>query len=110
MTPTGCRCISRSRQRPSGDSLEVWGCARPAHVAASDTGDPQLVEIQFQANSRGPYKTVQNLAITDPHGYFDTRVMFGSSGRVRLSWSYPPVDAYSQPTPVYSRVVQITVQ
>ncbi len=93
----------------SGNSLEVWGCARPAHVAASDTGDPQLVEIQFQANSRGPYKTVQNLAITDPHGYFDTRVMFDSSGRVRLSWSYPPVDAYSQPTPVYSRVVQITV-
>ena len=92
-----------------GRSLEVWGCARPAKVASRDTGDPQLVAIQFQANSRGAFTTLQNLAITDPHGYFDTRVVFPSSGRVRISWSYPPVDAYSQPTPVYSRMVQITV-
>ncbi len=93
----------------NGRSLEVWGCARPAHVAAIDTGNPQLVEIQFQPSSGGPFKTVQTLAVTDPHGYFDTRVVFDSSGRVRLSWSYPPVDAYSQPTPVFSRQAQITV-
>jgi hypothetical protein len=93
-----------------GRSLEVWGCTRPSPVALADTHNPQVVQIQLQANNGGPFQTIQTIAITDDqHGYFDTRVTFPSSGRVRISWSYPPVDAYSQPTPVYSRVVQITI-
>jgi hypothetical protein len=93
-----------------GRSLEVWGCARPAHVAALATAEPQDVEIQFKPRSGGPFTTIQTLAITNPRGYFDTRVAFPSSGTVRLTWSYPPLDPSASPSPAYSRLVKITVR
>ena len=93
----------------NGHSLEVWGCARPSHNAAKSSGDPGTVSIQLQPNSRGPFQTLKTVAITDAHGYFDTRVLFPSGGRVRLTWAYPPPDPFSEPTAVFSRVVQITI-
>jgi hypothetical protein len=94
----------------SGQSIEVWGCARPAYYASIDTGgQPQNVEIQFQPASGGAFTTVKTMTITDPHGYFDTRVSFPSSGTVRLTWSYPPSATDLLPYRVYSRHVQITV-
>jgi hypothetical protein len=92
-----------------GQSIEVWGCARPAHYASIDTGQPQNVEIQFQPASGGAFTTVKTITITDPHGYFDTHVSFPSSGTVRLTWSYPPSAANSSPYAVYSRHVQVTL-
>ncbi|MDQ2760080.1 MAG: hypothetical protein M3Y17_06520, partial [Actinomycetota bacterium] len=98
----------------SGGRLEVWGCARPAHFALSDPGGgAQSVQVQFQPSSGGDFSTVQTVPITDPHGYFDVRLKFPSSGTVRLAYSYPKGDA---PLPVqlagytlYSRSVQVTI-
>ena len=87
-----------------GQSLEVWGCVRPAHYAQSDTGRPQRVLIQQQSATGGPFRTVGAVTITNVHGYFDVHVRFPSSGSVRLSWSYP-----HGPT-IYSRLVQVSLR
>jgi hypothetical protein len=93
-----------------GKSFEVWGCVRPAHYASIDTGGAtQVVAIQFQLGSRGPFTTVRSVTITDPHGYFDVRVPFPASGTVRLTWTYPANDPLLAPGyHVYSRHVQIS--
>jgi hypothetical protein len=65
-----------------GRSLEVWGGARPTHFA---TGRQQ-VSIEFRTGSRGAFKTLQKVTITNKRGYFDIRMTFPSSGQVRLSW------------------------
>jgi hypothetical protein len=77
-----------------GQSLEVWGCLRPAHYAILDTSQAQTVAIQFQPNSRSPWQTVQSVTISRPNQscYFDVRVRFPSTGNVRLGWSYPTQD------------------
>ena len=95
-----------------GQSLEVWGCARPAHYASMDTGgEPQVVQIQFQQGSSGPFTTLASVTITDPHGYFDTHVSFPASGTVRLVWTYPDDDLMLAPgDTAYSRHVQVTVR
>jgi len=92
-----------------GQSLEVWGCARPSQFVLSAAGDPQTVSIEFAPGSSGNFKSIQTVPITNPRGYFDTRVVFPGSGFVRLRWSYPPADAYSQATPVFSRLVHVTI-
>jgi hypothetical protein len=105
----------------AGESLEVWGCARPSKFITGTTGttttttttapgEPQTVSIEFAPGSSGAFKSLQTVPITNPRGYFDTRVVFPRSGYVRLRWSYPPADAYSQATPVFSRVVHVTVR
>jgi hypothetical protein len=86
-----------------GQSLEVWGCVRPAHYAQINTGTAQRVKLELAPRSGGPFKSLGEVTITNPHGYFDTRVRFPSTGTVRLAWSYP-----RGPT-VYSRVVAITI-
>jgi hypothetical protein len=94
-----------------GQGLEVWGCARPAHYASMDTGGAsQVVQIQFQHGSRGPFTTLSSVTITDPHGYFDTHVSFPASGTVRLVWTYPADDPLLAPGyTANSRHVQVTV-
>jgi hypothetical protein len=87
----------------NGKALEVWGNVRPAHYAQLDTKDPQQVRIDFQSGSKGPFKTLQTVTITNPHGYFDVEVSFPSSGTVRLSWTYP-----HGPT-IHSRPLTVTV-
>jgi hypothetical protein len=92
-----------------GRSLEVWGCARPAHAFAQ----PQ-VAVQFQRGSRGPYTTLKTVQVTDPHGYFDVRMTFPASGSVRLAWTYPP-PVTGAPDPMaaktaFSRIVRVAVQ
>jgi hypothetical protein len=91
-------------------SLEVWGCARPSQFVVSSTGDPQTVSIEFSPGSSGTFKSLQTVPITNPRGYIDTRVAFPRSGYVRLRWSYPPGDAYSHATPVFSRLVHVTLR
>ena len=83
-----------------GRALEVWGCARPAHVASGS----QSVEIQFQAGSHGAFKTVRTVAISNHRGYFDVRQTFTGSGSARLAWTYP------NGATVHSRTQRITVR
>jgi hypothetical protein len=92
--------ITRSpRQR-----LEVWGCARPAGYAFDDTTKLQTVAIQFQPGSRGSFRTLRTVQITNVAGYFDVTQRFPSSGAVRLEWRYP--NGYA----VHSREVNISVR
>jgi hypothetical protein len=93
----------------SGQSLEVWGCARPSGFVTTDTGEVQTVTIQLQPASGGAFKSVETIPITNTRGYFDVRVVFPSSGTVRLMWSYPPMDPFTPPASVYSRLVQVNV-
>jgi hypothetical protein len=86
--------------QPAGQGLEVWGCVRPARYA----GPHQRVRIELQALGRGPFKPVKTVTIADPDQYFDTNVVFSSSGVVRLAWSYP-----HGPT-IYSREVQVVAR
>lgn len=100
-------------------SLEVWGCVRPAHYAQSDTGAPQRVQIQFQRGSRGAFTTLRTVTITSSRGYFDIHMAFPAGGSVRLAWTYPKNDPLLTPgmqlnppegATVYSRTARVTVK
>jgi hypothetical protein len=69
--------------------LLVWGCVRPAPDAARATRRRQQVGIQFKPASGRAFTTVQTVALTGPHGYFEIRHTFGGSGEVRLAWRPP---------------------
>jgi hypothetical protein len=88
----------------SGHPLEVWGCVRPAPDAAAATHRRQSAQIQFRPGTRGAFRTVQTVPITNPHGYFDVLHTFRSSGAVRIAWRYP-----SGPE-VFSRTVVISLR
>ena len=97
----------------NGSKLHVWGCARPAPLAALDTGQPQQVDIQFQPSIGGPFTTVQPVTVTSTSGcYFDASVVFPGSGMVRVMWTYPSTDPTLVPfgpAVAMSRDVQITL-
>jgi hypothetical protein len=106
---------ARSRRQ----SLEVWGCVRPAHYAQLDTGAPQKVQIQFQRGSRGAFTTLRTVTITSSRGYFDVHMSFAASGSVRLAWTYPKNDPLltsgvqlnpPEGDTVYSRTTRVTVK
>jgi len=96
-----------------GHSLHVWGCVRPAHYAALDTGRTQIARIEFKPRSGGSFQTIKTVQITNPRGYFDTTVKFPASGTVRLAWTYPADDPFLSLTmlgaSIASRSVTITV-
>jgi hypothetical protein len=83
-----------------GRRLEVWGCVRPAH----EYSGAQLVQIQFEAGSKGPFRTLFTVPIVSNRGYFDVRERFSASGAVRLSWRSPGGPR------IYSRVVKIRLR
>jgi hypothetical protein len=97
-----------------GHRLEVWGCVRPASYAAVDTGVAQFVAIQFKRRSGGPFETLKAVQLTNPRGYFDTRVKFPASGTVRLAWTYPAGDPFlsvvEQGTTIHSRHVTVAIR
>src|SRR6516165_6535549 len=103
--------------RSPRQSLEVWGCVRPAHYARLDTQAPQQVQIQFQRGSRGGFTTLRTLTVNTVRGYFDLHMRFPASGSVRLAWAYPKNDPLLSPgkvnppqgATVYSRTVKVTV-
>jgi hypothetical protein len=86
-----------------GQSLEVWGCVRPAHFAMQGSKTLQVASIQFKPSSGGAFKTIQRVTITNTDGYFTTSVKFPSSGSVRIAWSQPGTGL------VYSRVAPVTI-
>jgi hypothetical protein len=87
-----------------GQPLVVWGCVRPAPDAAATTHTPQHVQIQFSPTGAGRFRTVQRVALTDRHGYFEVRATFPGSGDVRLAWRYP------QGPEIHSRTVVISLR
>jgi hypothetical protein len=89
----------------SGQPLEVWGCVRPVHYVHSRKR--QMATVQWKPTSDGSFKTVKRVVLTDPYGYFDTRVTFPSSGLVRITWSYPRGAGGGQ---IHSRAVQVTIR
>ncbi len=99
-----------------GRSLEVWGCARPAPYARTDTGAANPVEIQFQRNSRGKFTTLRTVAVNDPKGYFDLHMKFPGNGTVRLAWTYPASDQLLgyfdplKPHAIFSRSQRISLR
>jgi hypothetical protein len=94
-----------SETAKSGQALEVWGCVRPVHYVHSRK--PQVAKVQWQPASGGAFKTVKRVILTDPYGYFDTRVRFPSSGLVRVTWSYPRGGGGGQ---IHSRTVKVTIR
>jgi hypothetical protein len=104
-------------QAHSGDALEVWGCARPAHYAYLDTHRAQHVQIQFRAASSRDFRTVRTVRLSAASScYFDIHQVFPGTGLVRLAWSYPQGDhrlldpAAPSQRAIYSRPVKITLQ
>ena len=95
-----------------GARLEVWGAARPAHFAMIDVpADPETVDVEFKPAGARSFAVVRTVTVTSPHGYFDTRVSFPSSGTVRLAWSYPTDDPLlTRNGRIYSRNVQIKLR
>ncbi|HEY5190333.1 MAG TPA: hypothetical protein VII87_14960, partial [Solirubrobacteraceae bacterium] len=87
-----------------GHALVVWGCVRPAHVAARSDHRPQRVRIQFQAGGAGAFKTVRTVTVTNPHGYFEVAQKFPGSGSVQLAWTYP------HGPQITSRAVSVTLR
>ena len=81
-------------------SLEVWGGVRPAGYSLA----PTLAQIQFQPGSRGAFKTVQMVTITNSRGYFDVHQAFTQSGSVRIAWT--PAGGAT----VYSRTQTIKIK
>lgn len=104
--------------KSSHQSLEVWGCVRPAHYARLDTSSAQRVQIQFQRGSHGAFRTLRAITVTNVRGYFDLHMRFPASGSVRLAWSYPKNDPLLSPgtvnppegNTVYSRTQRVTVR
>jgi len=94
-----------------GQSLEVWGCIRPATYALLDTGLPQVAEIQFAPGSSASFTTVQQVSVNSTGNcYFDLPITLPGSGSLRLTYTYPSSD----PLPpadhtIYSRQVSITL-
>jgi hypothetical protein len=83
--------------------LLVWGEVRPAPGVARRTHKGQEVALQFKPASGGDFKTIDTVSLSNPHGYFEVKQAFPSSGSVRLKWAYP-----GGPT-VFSRTVDVTL-
>jgi hypothetical protein len=100
-----------STKAKSGQSLEVWGCARAAYFASKDAPDqPAQVEIQFAPSGSSSWRTVSTVKISDPRGYFDQHVVFRGSGTVRLRYTYPTGDSMlPDGTTITSRSQRLTV-
>ena len=81
--------LPRTSFSPS-TAAEVWGAARPAHWTGIDTRSRQSVQVQLKSG-HGPWKTVTTVR---SNGYFDIHQRFGSSGSVRLSYTYPMTDPF----------------
>jgi hypothetical protein len=94
-----------------GQSLEVWGCVRPAPFGVLDTGQPQTAQIQFAPSGRG-FTTMQTVTVGRGSScYFDVHLTFPSSGTVRLAYTYPPGDMLlGNGAEVLSRTVGVTVK
>lgn len=65
-------------------NAELWGAARPAPFETAQGA--QTVGIQLNG------KTIKRVTPSRTGGYFDIKLRFPSSGRVRLAYTYPASD------------------
>jgi hypothetical protein len=97
-----------------GRAAGVWGDVRPAHFVELDGGQVPTVAIQLQRHGRGPFMTITTVDVANANGYFNVRVKFPASGKVRLAYAYPQFDPLVLPgiagTTVESRSVRIRVR
>jgi hypothetical protein len=94
-----------------GHSLEVWGCVRPARFGLLDTGAPQTAQIQFAPKGSETYSALQTITVSADSCYFDLRMTFPSSGKLRLAYNYPAGDELlGNGAGVVSRTVSVTVR
>ncbi|HWD85832.1 MAG TPA: hypothetical protein VG321_08780 [Solirubrobacteraceae bacterium] len=94
-----------------GQSLEIWGAARPAYYAhLEEPGSPESVTIMFKADGGSQFVPLTVVPISSPEGYFDTQLQFSSSGTVKLAWTYPSDSLSLAGTTVYSRTQGVTVR
>jgi hypothetical protein len=70
---------------PKGASVLVWGDVRPAAYLPH----PQTVAIEYARSAAGPWRIVQRVTVSDPHGYFEVSARFPATGVVRLGFSPP---------------------
>ncbi|HEX3978059.1 MAG TPA: hypothetical protein VHW96_17445 [Solirubrobacteraceae bacterium] len=84
--------------------LLVWGDVRPAPGAALRTHRRQKVQLQFKAASGKDFSTIDTVPLSNPHGYFEVRQVFPSSGSVRLRWTYPNGQT------VFSRIADVALR
>jgi hypothetical protein len=96
----------------AGQSLEVWGCVRPAQFGLLDSGTSQTAEIQFSPSPSAPFETLQTVTVGEGDTcYFDSRVTFPSGGSVRLAYTYPSIEpAPAGGIQVFSRTVKVTLR
>ena len=84
----------------------VGFAAAPASALATGPG-----EGAGRASTQDVHLTHLPAMYDDPHGYFDVRVSFPSSGTVRLSWTYPSGDPLLSPgRTIYSRNVAVAIK
>ena len=94
-----------------GQSLEVWGAARPVYFADLEApGTPRSVSVLFRSEGSSQFLPLDVVPISSPQGYFDTTEQFPASGTVELSWTYPPDSMFMAGKTVYSRTQQVTVK
>ncbi len=94
-----------------GQSLEVWGAARPVYFAdLEEPGTPESVSILFKADGGTQFLPLTVVPISSPEGYFDTKLQFPTSGTIKLAWTYPSDSLPLAGTTVYSRTQQVTVK
>ncbi len=98
-----------------GRAIEVWGNARAAHSATADGYGTQYVSIQWSRRGTSQFRTVKQVAITNPRGYFDVPVRLRSSGAVRLAWHVPASDPhwynpFVSGQWIYSRVTGVSLR
>jgi hypothetical protein len=87
-----------------GQSVEVWGCVRPARYAGLADGRGQVANIQFKAPGDRAFRTIKSVTVTDPYGYLDVRIPLPGTGLVRLAWTYPHGET------IQSRSVAVTTR
>jgi hypothetical protein len=62
------------------------------------------VQLQFKAASGKDFSTIDTVPLSNPHGYFEVRQVFPSSGSVRLRWTYPNGQT------VFSRIADVALR
>ena len=94
----------------SGQSVEIWGGARPAALSSSGT---RTVSIQMQKGGKGSWTTIQTVNVAKRTGDFDVHSKLPYSGNLRLAYTYPQTETLL-PTNVagstiFGRTVKVAV-
>lgn len=68
---------------PTGQSFPVWGMLR-----AAQNGSQQQATIEWRSG-QGPYRTLAQVRVSDPSGFFAAEPTLPGTGFVRILWRAP---------------------